>query len=151
MNHADEQDARSHVPIRMCNVRTRPSPVLASASAKIQMTVTRIARLVVPLLAPVALVAATGAQTANESGLRGYVLTHEDQPVSSGAVVLEATAPASTINATIDGSGYFRAVTTTSGLHHLSITVPGFATHRVDVIVPRSVNLRPAATVSRAT
>lgn len=109
------------------------------------MTVTRIARLVVPLLAAVALVAATGAQTANESGLRGYVLTHEDQPVSSGAVVLEATAPASTINATIDGSGYFRAVTTTSGLHHLAITVPGFATHRVDVIVPRSrsVNLPP--------
>jgi hypothetical protein len=109
------------------------------------MTVKKTARLVVPLLAAVALVTATGAQTANESGLRGYVFTHEDQPVSSGAIVLEATAPASTINATIDGSGYFRAVTTTSGLHHLSIAVPGFATHRVDVIVPRSrsVSLPP--------
>lgn len=110
----------------------------ALAVSKDSDDVRKTARLVVPLLAGVALVAAAGAQTANESGIRGSVLTHEDQPVSSGAIVLQAAAPASTINATIDDSGHFRAVTTTSGLHQLSIAVPGYATHRVDVIVPRS-------------
>ena len=105
----------------------------------------RSARLVVPLLAAVALAATAGAQTANDARIRGYVFTHEDQPVRSGAIVLQASHPASTINATIDGSGSFQVVTTTSGLHHLSIDVPAFATHRVDVIVPRSrpVNLPP--------
>jgi len=99
----------------------------------------------VPLLAAVALVATAGAQTANDSGIRGYVFTHEDQPVRSGAIVVQAAQPASTINVTIDDAGYFRVVTAASGLHQLSIAVPGFATHRVDVIVPRSrsVNLPP--------
>jgi hypothetical protein len=113
--------------------------------AKIRDAVRSIARLVVPLLAVVALVAAAGAQTAIDSGIRGYVFTHEDQPVSSGAIVLQRSHPASTINATIDNSGYFGVVTTAAGLHHLSIAVPGFATHHVNVIVPRSrsVNLPP--------
>jgi hypothetical protein len=107
--------------------------------------VRRTARLVVPLLAAVALFAAAGAQTANDAGIRGYVFTHQDQPVRSGGIVVQTAQPASTINATIDESGYFRVITSAAGLHQLSIAVPGFATHRVDVIVPRSrsVNLPP--------
>jgi hypothetical protein len=99
----------------------------------------------VPLLAAVALVATAGAQTANDSGIHGRVFTHEDQPVRSGAIVLHTAQPASTINTTIDDGGHFHAVTTASGLHQLSIAVPGFATHRIDVLVPRSqsVNLPP--------
>jgi hypothetical protein len=90
--------------------------------------------LVAPLLTAVTVVA----QTPGEPGIRGAVFTHENQPVPSGTVVLETRQPASIINVTIDHSGYFRAVTTRSGLYHLSIAVPGFATHRIDVIVPRS-------------
>src|SRR5688500_13572503 len=79
-----------------------------------------------------------GAQPANETGIRGSVVTHEDRPVRSGAILLQRAQPAATINATIDDAGRFRVVTSAPDLHHLSIAVPGFATHRVDVIVPQS-------------
>jgi len=89
--------------------------------------------------------AAQQPRPADDIGLRGSVTTHEDAPVSSGTVALQSAESSSVINASIDREGHFRAVTTASGMHWLTITVPGFAPHRVNVIVPasRRVTLPP--------
>ena len=84
------------------------------------------------------LTSAQAPRPATVVGVRGYVVTHEDAPVSSGAVLLEESGRPSAINASLDRDGRFRAVVSTSGLHRLTITVPGFAPHRVNVIVPPS-------------
>ena len=84
---------------------------------------------------------AAGAQIpppATATGVRGIVLTHEDAPVTSGAVVFQGPETSSAAHATIDRNGRFHAVVSTRGLYRLSINVPGFAPHRVNVEVPAS-------------
>ena len=93
------------------------------------------------MLTTVALAAGMAAQPQSETSVRGFVLTHEGLPVTSGTVVVETRQPASVINVNIDADGSFRVITTRSGLHHVAITAPGFATHRVDVILPRSAQI----------
>ena len=87
------------------------------------------------------LTSAQAPRVVEESGVRGVVLTHEDAPVTAGTVTLQSPDWSSAISAAIDRDGRFRAVLSTAGLHRLTISVPGFAPHRVDVIVPPSRNV----------
>lgn len=98
------------------------------------------------------LASAQSARVVDQTGLRGVVLTHEDAPVASGAVVLQSWDSSSNISAPIGRDGRFRAVLTTSGLHRMTVTSPGFAPHRVNVIVPPSRNVAlPAIRLSAPT
>lgn len=87
------------------------------------------------------LTSAQSARVVEQAGLRGVVLTHEDAPVASGTVVLQSWDSSSNISAPIGRDGRFRAVVTASGLHRMTIASPGFAPHRVNVIVPPSRNV----------
>jgi len=68
--------------------------------------------------------------------LRGYVLTPDWLPVSGGAVTLRSLG--SERVATIGPTGRFRITGLTPGVHDVSISAPGFMTHRLKVMVPAS-------------
>src|SRR5918993_3943561 len=92
--------------------------------------------LLVVMLLTTSLRATGQSPSATEAGLSGTVFAPDGAPVTSGNVALDARNVR--VTGTIEGSGRFRVVPTTPGLHQLTITVPQFAIYRVDVTVPPS-------------
>src|SRR5688500_12961346 len=91
------------------------------------------------LAAAIVLVAAAAAHSQPDAlGVRGGVGNHEGTLISQGTVTLQSSDPSSVVTASIDQSGRFQLVPTTSGRHRLTITAPGYAPRLADVIVPAS-------------
>jgi Carboxypeptidase regulatory-like domain len=98
--------------------------------------------LLVNILAPASATPRAQPPDVQEPAVTGYVLSPEGTPVSEGTVVIQSDIGRTTVTASIDRTGRFRAVTTRSGLHHVLVSVPGLAPYRVAVTVPASRSLR---------
>ena len=115
------------------------------------MTAVAILVLCVNALAPTSWTTrAQPSHAVDESGVMGYVLAPDGTPVSGGTVVI--LSPFAPTKVSIERSGHFRWLATRSGLVHIVVSVPGLASHRMEVTVPASRSLRlPVVRLERAT
>jgi hypothetical protein len=88
----------------------------------------------------------------DQPGLSGYVLAPDGTPVSEGRVQVMVRSRGESATGSIDGTGRFRVVPISSGIHALYVTVPGLAPYRVFVTVPPSKAMTlPAIRLAPAT
>ena len=85
--------------------------------------------------------AARSQPDADARGVRGSVGNHEATPIAEGTVTLRSSDGSSLLTTSLDQSGRFQIVPTTTGRHRLTIVAPGYAPRPVDVIVPASRTL----------